>query len=110
MRTTLWKRGGTILAVAIRALWWGAVAWLVLLALGLAYMLGYWLVSAGHPHRHEALVGSYFLIYYSWPALLVLLLACAIPRTGLSPGRRLFGVGLLATILGVGVIITLMPL
>ena len=88
------------IAPLIWGLWWFCAAWLVLTSVGLVYLFLYWLYDYASPMRHESAIVAGWVLFYSWPALLGILLTSVVPRTGLSPTKRIAAAGLLIFCIG----------
>lgn len=54
------------------ALWFVALAWLVLSVLAQLHFSWLWLSDAANPRRHEALIGLTMASFYALPAVLAL--------------------------------------
>lgn len=85
----------------LRAVWWISVVWLALAAVCIIYNFGWWLINAHDSRRYETVIVSMLILFYSVPAGVGVLVAGAVPKTGLSPLRRVAGIALALFCLGV---------
>ena len=85
----------------IRAIWWISVLWLALAFVVIVYFLVQWIILEDDPLRYETAIASAFVFFCSLPAGLGVLVAGIVPRTGLSPYKRVGGIALLLLCIGV---------
>jgi len=81
----------------IRVGWWISFVWLAVALVGELRWLGSFVMDADNPARIEAGIGALIFLFYSWPALVCMLVAVIAPKTGLSTPKRLIGVALLSS-------------
>ena len=79
----------------IVGVWWMSVLWLSLASAAIVYSLVQWVVLKDDPLRYETAIVSALVFFSSLPAGLGVLVAGVVPRTGLSPFKRVCGIALL---------------
>jgi len=85
----------------MRAIWWLSALWLLLALAVMVYLFLKWVFLRDDPTRYETGVLSAFVFFCSVPAGLGVLVAGLLPRTGLTPFKRLGGIALLLVCVGV---------
>lgn len=85
----------------LHGVWLISVGWLALAAIAIVYCFVWWLINSANPMRYEVALVSAFVLVYSFPAALGVLIADLTPRTGLSTRRRVGGIALLLFCIGI---------
>ena len=93
--------GNQISIDMIRTIWWISVSWLALALVALVWFFVEWVCSKGDPLRYETALVSSLLFLSSLPAALGVLVAAVVPKTGLSPYKRVGGIALLLFCVGI---------
>jgi len=75
--------------------WWASVVWLSITAAIIVWDFIRWFSQSHNPARHEFAIDALVVLFYSYPAAIGVLLACIVPKTGLSTYRRIGGIALL---------------
>jgi hypothetical protein len=81
----------------IRVGWWISFIWLGGALVGELWWFFSFMMDADNPARIEAGIGAWIFLFYSWPAVVCMLVAVMVPKTGLSTPKRLIGVALLSS-------------
>jgi hypothetical protein len=76
----------------IRVGWWISFVWLAVALVGELWWFVNYVTDPDNPARIEAGIGAFILLLYSWPAVVCMLGAVLVPKTGLSTHKRLIGV------------------
>lgn len=84
----------------IRVVWWISCVWLAVALVGEVWWFVEYLRNLDNPARGESVIGALFYLFYSWPAVVCMLIAVLVPKTGLSPYKRFTGVALLVLCIG----------
>lgn len=92
---------GAIWIDMIHAIWWISALWLSLASAGITYFLVRWVILKDDPLRYETAIVSVLIFFCSLPAGLGVLVAGLVPRTGLSPYKRIGVIALLLLCFGI---------
>ena len=79
----------------MRVVWWISFVWLAVALVGELWWFVSFLMEPDNPARGEAGIGALIFLFYSWPAVVCMLVAALVPNTRLSTAKRLIGVALL---------------
>jgi len=71
--------------------WWICFVWLAVALIGELWWFGSFVTDAENSSRIEAGIGALIFLFYSWPAVICMLVAVMVPKSRLSTPRRLIG-------------------
>ena len=80
--------------------WWISFVWLAVALVGELWQFVSFVTDADNSARVEAGIAAWIFLFYSWPAVVCMLVAVMVPQTGLSTSRRFIGVVLLFSCIG----------